>query len=59
MLTSTLSSAYRVDGFWAALLGGILVSIVSLAVNLVTGDIRIRSFRSSRRPLSGGRLGDT
>jgi putative membrane protein len=47
MLTSALSSAYSVDGFWAALLGGILISIVSLAVNLVTGDVRIRSFRSS------------
>jgi putative membrane protein len=52
MLTSALSSAYSVDGFWPALLGGILISIVSLAVNLVTGDDRIRSFRSSRRSLS-------
>jgi putative membrane protein len=58
MLTSALSRAYSVDGFWAALLGGILISLVSLAVHLVTGDVKIWSFRSSGRPLSGGRLGD-
>jgi putative membrane protein len=52
MLTSALSSAYSVDGFWPALLGGILISIVSLVLNLVTGDVRIRSFQGSRRPLS-------
>src|SRR6202007_928018 len=41
ILTSVLSSSYSVDGFWAALLGSILISIVSLAVSLVTGDVRI------------------
>jgi putative membrane protein len=44
MLTSALSSSYSVDGFWAAFLGGILISIVSLAVNLVTGEVTFRSF---------------
>jgi uncharacterized membrane protein YvlD (DUF360 family) len=48
MLTSALSSAYNVDGFWPALLWSILISIVSLALNLVTGDVRIRSFEGSR-----------
>lgn len=58
MLTSALSQAYSVDDFWAALLGGILISIVSLVVNLVTGDVKIRPFLGSGRPLSGGRVGD-
>jgi putative membrane protein len=58
MLTGALSRAYSVDDFWAALLGGILISIVSLVVNLVTGDVKIRSFRSSGRAVSGGGLGD-
>ena len=50
MLTSALSRAYSVDDFWSALLGGILISIVSLAVNLATGDVKVRTFatRSSR-----------
>ena len=50
MLTSALSRAYSVDDFWSALLGGILISIVSLAVNLVTGDVKVRTYatRSSR-----------
>jgi putative membrane protein len=56
MLTGALSRAYSVDDFWAALLGGILISIVSLVANLVVGDVKIRSFRSSGRPPSGGRL---
>ena len=58
ILTSALSTSYSVDNFWAALLGGILISIVSLAANLVTGDVRIRSFRSSGQPPHCGRLGD-
>jgi putative membrane protein len=35
MLTDALSSSYTVDGFWAALLGSILISIVSTALNLL------------------------
>ena len=58
MLTGALSRAYSVDDFWAALLGGVIISLVSLAVNVVTGDIRIRQFRSPDRSLSGDRLGD-
>jgi putative membrane protein len=57
MLTGAFSRAYSVDDFWAALLGGILISIVGLAANLVIGDVKIRSFRSSGRPPTGGRLG--
>jgi putative membrane protein len=59
MLTGALSRSYSVDDFWAALLGGILISIVSLVAHIATGDVKIRSFWSSGRPLSGGHLGDT
>jgi putative membrane protein len=58
MLTGALSRAYSVDGFWAALLGAILISVVSLVLNLVTGDLSIRTFYRSGRPPSNGRLGD-
>jgi putative membrane protein len=47
ILTSALSRSYSVEDFWSALLGGILISTIGLAVNLVTGDVSIRSFRSS------------
>jgi putative membrane protein len=57
MLTGALSRAYSVDDFWAALLGGLLISIVSLAASLVIGDVTIRSFRSPGRTPSDGRLG--
>lgn len=36
MLTSWIAGdSFSVDGFWAALLGGLIISIVSWAVNLV------------------------
>jgi putative membrane protein len=57
MLTGFLSRSYSVDGFWAAFLGGIIISLVNLAVNLVTGEVKVWSFRSSGRPLGGGGLG--
>ena len=44
MLTSALSRSYSVDGFWAALLASVLISIVGLVVHFFTGDVKIRSF---------------
>lgn len=42
MLTSWLSGkldlTFHVDGFWAALLGGLIISIVSWALNMVLPD---------------------
>ncbi len=42
LLTSALAGAlglpFSVDGFWAALAGAIVVSIVSAALNIVVGD---------------------
>ena len=43
-LTSALSSTYSVDGFWAALLASVLISIVNLVVHFFTGDFKVRSF---------------
>lgn len=59
MLTGALSQSYSVDGFGAAFVGGLLISVVGVAANVITGDIKIRSFRSSGRHVSDGRLGDT
>jgi len=46
MLTSAMSSAlglgFQVDGFWAAFLGGLVVSVVSTALSLVVRDSRRR-----------------
>lgn len=42
-LTSELSGAlgldFRVDGFWAALVGGLIIGIVSTLLNLFVGEV--------------------
>jgi putative membrane protein len=61
MLTGTLSRSYSVDSFWAALLAGLLVSLIDMALGLVIGDFRIgRAARPGRpaRPVSGSHPGD-
>jgi putative membrane protein len=57
LLTGVLSLSYSVDGFWAAFLGGLLISLVSMAVDLVNGDLGIGGVRHAGRPVSGGRPG--
>jgi putative membrane protein len=46
MLTSWLSSqfdlGFRVDGFWAAFWGGLVIGVVSLVLSLVTGEGRVK-----------------
>ena len=46
MLTSAMSSAlglgFHVNGFWAAFLGGLVVSVVGTALSLVVRDARGR-----------------
>jgi putative membrane protein len=37
-LSGKLSLDFHVDGFWAALLGGLIISIVSWALNMVLPD---------------------
>lgn len=45
------SQHFRVDGFWTALLGALIISIVSLALNSLTGSgsSRVRFGRSQPR----------
>lgn len=49
-----LVGSFRVESFWAAFWGGLVISLVSLAVNALLGtpDSRIR-FRSRRRHEEG------
>ena len=61
MLTGTLSRSYSVDSFWAALLAGLLVSLVDMALGLVIGDFRIARAGHPGRPappVSGSHPGD-
>ena len=44
-----LGRYFEVDSFWAAFLGALVISIVSLLLNLVTGSNRAR-VRAQRRP---------
>ncbi|MER6911436.1 phage holin family protein [Streptomyces sp. NPDC000594] len=37
-LADSLDLSFHVDGFWAALLGGLIVSVVSWALNVVIPD---------------------
>ncbi|MFJ1748940.1 phage holin family protein [Streptomyces sp. NPDC088116] len=37
-LADTLDLSFHVDGFWAAVLGGLIISIVSWALNIVLPD---------------------
>ena len=43
--------AFQVDGFWWAVLGSLIISLVSLALNVLTGTGGARvAFRARRRP---------
>jgi putative membrane protein len=44
-----LGRYFQVDSFWAAFLGALIISIVSLLLNLLTGSSRAR-VRVTRRP---------
>ena len=52
MLTSWVSGllnlGFHVDGFWAAFLGGLIVSVVSLTLSLFTGARKARVHVESR-----------
>lgn len=37
LLAGALVPSFRVDGFWTAVLGGLVISIVSMLLNLLTG----------------------
>ncbi len=58
MITGALSRAYSVDSFWAALLAGLLVSLVGMALGLATGDLGIGGAHRPDRPVSDSRPGD-
>src|SRR3954469_21214381 len=53
MLTGAISRSYTVDGFGAAFIGGLLISIVNMALGLLTGDVGDRNTRRSGRTVSG------
>lgn len=40
MLTAAVSSSLTVDGFWAALLGSIVISVVSILLSMLLDDKR-------------------
>ena len=51
--------AFEVDGFWWAVLGSLIISIVSLALNVLTGTSGARvTFRARRRPPDSGHNGN-
>ncbi|MBC8162788.1 MAG: phage holin family protein [Roseiflexaceae bacterium] len=39
-LAAQVGVVFRIDGLWAAVLGGVLISIVTLVFNLATGEVR-------------------
>ena len=47
-LASALGLAFYVDGFWAALAGAIVVSVVSAVLNIALGDEDRRKKRDER-----------
>jgi putative membrane protein len=55
-----LLPGFHVDGFWAAFWGALIISIVSVALNILTGSGRTRArfeFRGGRHPPDGPRRG--
>jgi putative membrane protein len=54
-----LGQYFEIDGFWAAFLGALVISIVSLVLNLLTGGSRARfRFEHRRRPPNSDHGGD-
>jgi putative membrane protein len=62
LLTSSLVPSFRVDGFWWAVAGAVIISLVSLAVNHLTGgnrsNLEMRWRRAPGRPRSDQRPPD-
>jgi len=58
LLTSALSRSYSVDGIWPAFLGSIIISVVSLALHFVIGDLKGGRARAADKPVRGGRQGN-
>lgn len=54
MLVGQIVSGFKVDGFGSAVIGSIIISVVSLVLNLLTGAgksrIQIRRFDQQQRP---------
>jgi len=42
--------SFRVDGFWNALLGAIIIGVISVALNSLTGSGNSRIHIDRRRP---------
>src|SRR5207237_1370031 len=48
---------FEVNGFWSALIGALVISIVAGALNVLTGNTKAR-ISVQRRPPPGGKSGD-
>lgn len=40
-VAASVGLMFRIDGFWPAVLGGLLISIVTLIFNMLTGEARV------------------
>ena len=59
LLTSALSRAYSVDGFWPAFVASILITVVSLVLHFVIGDLKSGRAGAADKPLRGGHQRNT
>jgi putative membrane protein len=53
LVSIVLKSHFQVDGFWAAFWGALLIWIVSVVLNSMTGNARLEIHRGRRPPNSG------
>lgn len=62
MLVSTIVHGFEVETFWWALLGSLIISLVSIILNTLTGSgkarIQVRRFGRQQRPRGRGDDGD-
>ena len=49
-VSGLLGLGFHVDGFWAAFLGGLIVSVVSLMLSFFTGERKMKVHVSSHAP---------
>jgi putative membrane protein len=49
-LAENLGIAFRVDGFWPAFFGGLVISLVSLLLNILAGEQRVVTMRIGGPP---------
>ncbi|MCG8347816.1 MAG: phage holin family protein [Chloroflexales bacterium] len=49
-LAENLGIAFRVDGFWPAFFGGLVISLVSLLLNILAGEQRVVTVRIGGPP---------